>query len=165
MLQRSSVQTATDRKSQLRTFSQSIPDFSGTMIRYKTSGYPSSPTDGALVVDKSGYPGGSSSHNHSGLINGTTCYYAAFAHDSVPNYASPADTMAVPTASVDADFDGDHDVDLEDFGHMQSCFSGNGVLYGAGCEDADLDDDLDVDLNDFGQFLDCMAGAKVAPSC
>ncbi|MDO8586134.1 MAG: hypothetical protein Q7T82_03760 [Armatimonadota bacterium] len=71
-------------------------DYSGVMIRYKTTGYPTSVTDGALVVDEADLPGMSDSHIHTGLTNGVTYYYSAFAHDSVPNYAGSAQSSAVP---------------------------------------------------------------------
>ncbi|UCD28515.1 MAG: sulfatase-like hydrolase/transferase [Planctomycetota bacterium] len=69
------------------------------------------------------------------------------------------------TTTVFGDFDGDDDVDQEDFGHFQACFSGTGDLYGAGCKDADMDSDEDVDLVDFNIFHSCMAGANQSPGC
>jgi len=62
-----------------------------------------------------------------------------------------------------ADFDYDNDVDLEDFGQFQVCYSGPGREYPSGCENADLDDDNDVDQTDFTQFQSCMAGANIVP--
>ena len=75
-------------------------DFTGTMIRYKITGHPTSPTDGTLVIDKSGAPSGSDSYVHPGRVGGTTCYYSAFAHDDTPNYATKADASATPAASA-----------------------------------------------------------------
>ena len=72
--------------------------FVGTMIRYRTDTYPTGPTDGTLVVDKSGTAGQSDYYMHTGLNNGTTYYYAAFAHDAVPNYASGVTTSGTPIA-------------------------------------------------------------------
>lgn len=46
--------------------------YGNTMIRYKTSGYPTSIADGYLV-----YLGSDSSTSHSGLLPGTTYYYIA----------------------------------------------------------------------------------------
>ncbi|MDO8585408.1 MAG: sugar-binding protein [Armatimonadota bacterium] len=71
-------------------------DFSGTMIRYKTTGYPTSATDGFLVVDKAGARNANDAVVHSGLVNGTTYYYAAFAHDGSPNYSSAATAIGTP---------------------------------------------------------------------
>ena len=65
----------------------------------------------------------------------------------------------------DADFDHDGDVDQVDFGHLQGCMSGGGVVYGAGCGDADLDIDGDVDAGDFNSFLTCLNGANRQPAC
>jgi hypothetical protein len=63
------------------------------------------------------------------------------------------------------DFDLDDDVDQEDFGVFQSCLSGSGRRYQAGCEKADFDGDNDVDANDFGVFRNCMGGPKAPPNC
>jgi hypothetical protein len=69
------------------------------------------------------------------------------------------------TVESKGDFDIDRDVDQEDFGHLQACFSGATHPYEAGCEDADLDRDDDVDLEDFAEFQECMAGANQPPAC
>jgi hypothetical protein len=62
------------------------------------------------------------------------------------------------------DFDGDTDVDQEDFGHLQTCFSGADVPQnGAACRDARLDGDEDVDADDLSKFLLCLSGAGSAP--
>jgi hypothetical protein len=71
-------------------------DFTGAMIRYKTTGYPTGPTDGILLIDKAGAPGASETYDHRDLTNGVTYYYAIFAHDSVPNYSPAATTFATP---------------------------------------------------------------------
>ncbi|MDO8589494.1 MAG: sugar-binding protein [Armatimonadota bacterium] len=67
------------------------PDFTGTMIRFKTTGYPTSASDGTHIYDSSG-----TSYNHTGLTNGTTYYYKAFSHDVIPNYASGSQTSGTP---------------------------------------------------------------------
>ncbi|MEI6913841.1 MAG: chitobiase/beta-hexosaminidase C-terminal domain-containing protein [Armatimonadota bacterium] len=83
------------------------PDTTGTMVRFSTTGYPGTPTDGTLVVDKSGTPGVLDSFSHTPLAGGVTYYYSAFAHDAVPNYAPKATALAVlpdsdpPTSSAD----------------------------------------------------------------
>jgi hypothetical protein len=66
------------------------------------------------------------------------------------------------------DFDRDGDVDQEDFGHLQACLSGPGVVQSEeACADALLDPDDDVDNDDFGLYQTCYSGANVAidPSC
>ncbi|MGQ9454907.1 MAG: hypothetical protein ACUVRS_05245 [Armatimonadota bacterium] len=72
------------------------PDFQGTMIRMKIGSYPTSPTDGTLIGDYTGSPGSAGSCTVSGLTNGTTYYFAAFAHDFTPNYSQPAKVSAKP---------------------------------------------------------------------
>lgn len=75
----------------------SLPTFVGTMIRYKTAGgYPTGPTDGSLLVDKSNTPGSTDSYLHTGLTNGVTYYYSAFAHDVAPNYSTKVNASATP---------------------------------------------------------------------
>jgi hypothetical protein len=139
-------------------------DFTGTVIRYSTSGYPTGPTDGQLLVDQANSPGSSDSCVHLHLAFNTRYYYAAFAHDGAANYSQPVQATAVPSYPG-GDFDGDSDVDQDDFGHLQRCLSGEGLPYAQGCEDADGDCDGDVDQVDLGGLLGCMAGANVPPGC
>ena len=73
----------------------------------------------------------------------------------------------VPFA-VGPDFDKDGDVDQEDFGHIQQCFSGEDVpLTDPACQAARLDGDEDVDEQDLSIFIGCMSGAGVPadPTC
>ena len=70
--------------------------FTGTMIRVKTGSFPTSPTDGTLVVDKADAPGASDAFTHPGLTNWTTYYYSAFAHDNGANYSPAAQVLATP---------------------------------------------------------------------
>ena len=61
-----------------------------------------------------------------------------------------------------ADFDGDGDVDLSDFGHLQTCFVGPATPPGdALCQDADLDGDNDVDQDDLVLWEGCMSGPEI----
>lgn len=76
------------------------PNFLGTMIRYKTTGYPTSATDGALVTDQPGAAGSNGSFTHSGLTNGVTYYYSAFAHDDAGHYASAAHALGKPSLQL-----------------------------------------------------------------
>ena len=99
-------------------------------------------------------PSTSDVYEHTGLSRGTY-YYALFAHDEAFNYATPA--LAQATV-LPGDFDGDDDIDLSDFGHLQSCLSGAAIGYGPGCRDADLDADGDVDLPDVNTFNSCIGG-------
>jgi hypothetical protein len=67
-----------------------------------------------------------------------------------------------------SDFDGDGDVDQEDFGHFQVCHTSSGnTQTDPNCLDADVDGDGDVDPDDFTVFNDCLSGANIPadPSC
>ncbi|MHC4444798.1 MAG: hypothetical protein ACYTF1_01290 [Planctomycetota bacterium] len=75
------------------------------------------------------------------------------------------DDLIVGEYVAPGDFDFDKDVDQEDFGHFQECYSGDGALYPIGCQDADLDGDRDVDQDDFNIFLVCMGGPNNPPGC
>ena len=88
--------TAAGTQNMLAWRNPSDGHFTGTIIRVKTSGYPTGPGDGALVVDKSGAPGANESFTHTNLPNWTTYYYAAFAHDAGPNYSPVVQAAATP---------------------------------------------------------------------
>jgi hypothetical protein len=52
------------------------------------------------------------------------------------------------------DFDGDGDVDLDDYNQFGSCFTGSyGGPLEPGCEPGDFDGDHDIDCDDWGQFV------------
>ncbi len=72
------------------------PQLTGTLIRYKTTGYPTGPGDGEQVDDRRATPGSQDGFRHPGLINDTTYYYAAFAHDDAPNHSPAARAAATP---------------------------------------------------------------------
>jgi hypothetical protein len=140
----------------------STADFMGTRIRYKTTGFPIGPTDGVEIASRPNAPSTTDTFTHTSLVKGVTYYYAVFAHDEAINYA----TGTLGSAKIfPGDFDGDDDVDMKDFAHLQNCFSGEGIPYGAGCTDADLNEDSDVDQSDFVTFLPCLAGADMPPGC
>jgi hypothetical protein len=106
--------------------------FSGTMIRFKTSGYPSGPADGTLVCDKSASPGSQDGFVHYGL-NNIACYYSAFAHDDTPLYAAGALASATPTAMPQVSgftaTAGTGSVSLSWTNPTASCFSGTMIRY------------------------------------
>ena len=59
------------------------------------------------------------------------------------------------------DFDGDEDVDLADWAHLQRCHQGNGVAPDdPECLVFDIDEDDDVDLDDFDLFQDYFTGPQ-----
>ena len=59
------------------------------------------------------------------------------------------------------DYDGDTDVDHQDFQHFQRCFAAepypNGTLH-VGCSVFDFDDDVDLDLDDYAAFQSAFTG-------
>ncbi|MGB9618851.1 MAG: carboxypeptidase-like regulatory domain-containing protein [Armatimonadota bacterium] len=74
--------------------------FQGTMVRYKTTGYPTGPNDGILLCDRQGPAGSTDVFTHSNLTNGQTYYYAAFAHDSDNHYSAAAYASAKPAPNT-----------------------------------------------------------------
>jgi hypothetical protein len=64
-----------------------------------------------------------------------------------------------------ADLDGDGDVDMDDFGLLQKCFSGSMQLK-VGCGGYDRNHDLKIDSFDISAFIDCFSGPGVpATNC
>jgi len=59
-----------------------------------------------------------------------------------------------------ADFDTDGDVDMSDFGQLQSCMALAGAIP-TGCEESDLNMDTAVDALDLSIFLQCLSGADI----
>ena len=76
-----------------------------------------------------------------------------------------ADTLCC--ADPFADADGDGDVDQEDFGIFQACFTGTGGGVLPGCDCLDREPDLDVDDVDYGAFENCATGPGIPadPAC
>ena len=75
------------------------PDLAGIMVRRaQGSTPPASPTDGVLVADLTA---SDTSLTDSGLSPDTAYAYALFAHDAVPNYATPATVAARTAAGAD----------------------------------------------------------------
>jgi len=142
-------------------------NFAGTMLRFSTSAHPATPADGTLVIDKPAAPGSADTFQHTGLTNGLTYYYTAFAHTDALVYAGGVNASAKPFGPADHDRDGD--VDQSDFGHFQACYSGAFVPQNdPNCRDAMLEGgDDDVDAQDFAVFMQCLAGPGVAadPLC
>ena len=140
----------------------STADFAGTMIRSKVGSPPSGPSDGKLVVDQPNCPGTVANFTDTSEPRGTLLCYAAFAHDAVLNYATAATACGMLVAG---DFDGDNDVDQEDFGYLQACLSDSAGSTVPGCQQADFDIDNDVDQDEVAAFISCKTGPGQAPGC
>ena len=59
------------------------------------------------------------------------------------------------------DYDGDGDVDHQDFQHFQRCFAAEPYIDGTlhvGCSVFDFDDDVDLDLDDYSAFQSAFTG-------
>lgn len=83
--------------------------------------------------------------------------------------SSPITIQVAAPAAVVGDFDGDGDVDIEDFGYIQACFTGVGIpQQNPACIDARLEgNDSDVDPDDLQRFMRCFSGPNVPaePGC
>lgn len=137
------------------------PDLSGTLVMYKTSGFPTGPSDGTPVENGAGglFPVGSGqTFTHAGLTNGTTYYYAAFDYDASGNYsaaltdsATPFDGLAPgPLTSFTAEA-GDTSVTLSWTNPLDADFDHTVIRYSTSDYPTDPEDALPVDGVD-GKF-------------
>jgi hypothetical protein len=67
-------------------------DFVGTMVRYRTDGYPTSASDGTLVCDRVAAPGSNDAFAHT--LPAGPAYYTAFSYDLSHNYAGGVEKPA-----------------------------------------------------------------------
>ena len=77
-------------------------------------------------------------------------------------------SIVIPCNEVAFDIDADGDVDHEDFGIFQLCYTGDsGIGYPRECACFDHDNDTDVDSIDFAAFTDCASAPMVLadPAC
>ncbi|GMU21250.1 MAG: hypothetical protein AMXMBFR13_13430 [Phycisphaerae bacterium] len=87
---------------------------------------------------------------------------------SVELPASSITLLVVPPRGVQADLDGDGDVDRTDVTQFINCRTGPvGDPPDTGCDNADLDGDDDVDQADFGVMQRCLSGPFIPadPTC
>ena len=90
--------TPGDGQVELSWINPSDSDLAGIKILYKTDSYPTNYNDGTLVCNITDItPGSQDTFLHSGLQNGNTYYYAAFAYDRYLNYSEPAYASATPS--------------------------------------------------------------------
>ncbi|MGC8862046.1 MAG: carboxypeptidase regulatory-like domain-containing protein [Armatimonadota bacterium] len=85
-----------DRVVRLTWTNPTSANFTGTVIQFKTTGYPTSPADGTRLCDRPAQPGSSDGFDHVGIENGTPCFYTAFAHDADGHYSTGVCVSAVP---------------------------------------------------------------------
>lgn len=99
----------------------------------------------------------------------TTTYYARSLNTNTGGVSGTCASVTVTVRTiVQADFDSDCDVDMEDFTHFSSCYNGpNRPPAHTGCDDANLDGDAagDVDMEDFTVFNSCYNGPNKLPRC
>ena len=134
-------------------------------------------TDNAGWLNEVPNSGNSIGEADSITINYSTTSLGIGTHNATITITDPAATnspqtisatVTVEPATVPGDFDGDSDVDQEDFGHFQVCLTGAGTPQDdPDCADAKLDGDVDVDQDDFAIFQGCMSGPNIPgnPDC
>ena len=94
------VPTPADQSVTLTWTNPASVDFTGTMVRYSTSAFPTNTSDGTLASDVAGAVSGSSSLTVSGLTNGTTYYFSLFAHNVTPEYSAAVNARQLAMAPV-----------------------------------------------------------------
>jgi hypothetical protein len=105
--------------------------------------------------------------------NGLRFYERDYINDFVNKTVYNNDTFPMVTVvateryGLRADFDGDRDVDQQDFGLLQRCLSASGATPGPDCIVTDLDSDGTVGASDFVIFQRCLSGPYVSadPNC
>lgn len=98
----------------------------------------------------------------SGLLLAGT--YNATVTVTSPEASNSPKTVSVQVTieTVRPDFDGDRDVDMDDFSHLQACMMGTGnAITDPACFNARLDNDNDIDGGDVQLLRNCMSGAGI----
>lgn len=139
------------------TLNYTVSDDASWLSVAPLSGSATTETDTITV----GYPGAA------GLPAGI---YSATITVSGNAMNSPRTTsVQLKVQTVKPDFDGDGDVDQQDFGHLQECYSGfSNPQTDPACSNTllNIDDDF-VDAQDLAVFLGCFSGSGIAanPDC
>ncbi len=101
-----------------------------------------------------------------GLLEPLTTYFWRI--DEVNEVGtSTGSVWSFTTGGLSGDMDGDGDVDQEDFGLFQACFTVSGEPISPECLSADIDEDELVNQSDLTLFVQCISGAGVPadPAC
>lgn len=101
-------------------------------------------------------------YNLAGLSAGT--HTAQITVESTEAFNSPQVlTVQLVIETVLPDFDGDGDVDMDDFSHMQRCLTPttSPPAVPPECEDAEMTGDERIDLNDIRILQDCLSGTGI----
>jgi hypothetical protein len=163
--------TPGDARAMLRWSNPEDTDFSSTVIRYSTKGYPDSPADGADVENGSdgvfvNTPASTDSFAHTGLVNNVTYYYAAFSADEVPNYSGAVTASAAPFDTTPPDpvtgfrvFVGDSAVFLRWYFPDDPDLEGVLIQYSTTTCPSSPDDGIPVENGYSGRFPASPAGA------
>jgi hypothetical protein len=130
-------------------------------------------TTNAAWLSVTPFNGSSNGEPHAISVSYNTSGLGMGSHNAVIMVSDAAAVNHPQTVSVTlnlappGDFDGDMDVDQDDFAFFQRCMSGDFNAHPPGCEHADLDGDGDVDDTDFNLFFNCMSGPGIIgnPDC
>jgi outer membrane protein assembly factor BamB len=90
--------TSKDGQNKLEWVNPASGGYASTLIRVRTDQFPTGPSDGALVVDKTGSLGAKDSFVHT-AANDTTHYYAAFVKNAVNGSSSAMTVRGRPQAT------------------------------------------------------------------
>jgi len=143
-----------------------VANLAGTVT---DDGLPNPPSQVAVTWTRQSGPGTVSFENANAAV--TTASFSQAGTYVLKLTASDSELSGEDTTTIAVnpspipDFDGDTDVDQEDFGRFQACLSGSAQPAGPDCATADMDGDGDVDRTDFAQFYECLGGEDQPPGC
>ncbi|MHC4445462.1 MAG: hypothetical protein ACYTBZ_19830 [Planctomycetota bacterium] len=143
-------------------------NYQATWICYRNDREPATPLDGTFLADLPDAPGSPANFTHLDAIQcSSSIYYAAFAHDGVRHFSTPATATLAGGSLPDSDNDGVPDAcDL-----CPNTIPGmTGLVDPHGCPPlipADFDRDGDVDSDDHDLFEACASGPMIplTPGC